>query len=197
MYYTPDQQHGLPFDPFKAIVAPRPIGWIATCDAEGRPNLAPYSYFNAVGCNPHMIAFSSEGLKHSARNCRDTREFTFSLATLTLAKQVNASSASLADGENEFQFARLTMAQSRSVKPPFVAESPAALECKVVHFIELADIDGNPAKKFLTVGQVVGTHIKDEFIVDGHFDAVKAQTIARCGYDDYATLAHLWQMARP
>lgn len=144
-----------------------------------------------------MVAFASEGLKHSARNCRDTREFSFSLATLPLARQMNASSAALADGDNEFLFAGLTMAPSCLVTPPFVAESPAALECKVAHFFELTDVSGNPTNKFLTIGQVVATHIKDEFIVNGRFDAAKAQTIARCGYNDYATLDRLWEMRRP
>ncbi len=197
MYYTADEPHGLPFDPFKAIIAPRPIGWIGTCDKEGRPNLAPYSFFNAVGSRPNMIAFSSEGLKDSPRNVRDTGEFTFSLATLPLAKQMNLSSASLREGQNEFDFADLTMAPSRLVRPPFVAESPAALECKVVHFIELRDLDGEPTGKFLTIGQVVATHIKDEFIRDGRFDAVKAQAIARCGYNDYATVDAQWELVRP
>ena len=197
MYYTADEPHGLPFDPFKAIIAPRPIGWIGTCDKAGRPNLAPYSFFNAVGSRPAMIAFASEGLKDSPRNIRDTGEFTFSLATLPLAKQMNLSSASLREGENEFAFADLAMAPSRLVRPPFVAESPAALECKLVHFIELNDLAGKPTGRYLSIGQVVATHIKDEFIRDGRFDAVKAQAIARCGYNDYATLDAQWEMIRP
>lgn len=197
MYYTADEPHGLPYDPFKAIIAPRPIGWIGSVDNQGRPNLAPYSFFNAVASRPNMIAFSSEGLKDSARNVRDTGEFTFSLATLPLAQQMNLSSASLREGENEFELARLTMAPSRLVRPPFVAESPAALECKAVHFIELRDLNGEPTGKFLMVGQVVATHIKDEFIRDGRFDAVKAQAIARCGYNDYATLDAQWELVRP
>ena len=197
MFYTADEPHGLPFDPFKAIVAPRPIGWIGTCDKEGRVNLAPYSFFNAVGSRPNMIAFASEGLKDSARNTRDTGEFTFSLATLPLAKQMNLSSADLEEGQNEFDFAGLEMAASQLVRPPFVGESPAAFECKVVHFIELQDLEGRPTGKFLTVGQVVATHIKDEFIRDGRFDAVKAQTIARCGYNDYATVDEQWELIRP
>ena len=197
MHYTADEPHGLPFDPFKAIIAPRPIGWIGSCDKAGRPNLAPYSFFNAVGSRPAMIAFASEGLKDSPRNIRDTGEFTFSLATLPLAKQMNLSSASLPEGANEFEFADLAMAPSRLVRPPFVAESPAALECKLVHFIELNDLAGQPTGRYLSIGQVVATHIKDEFIRDGRFDAVKAQAIARCGYNDYATLDAQWEMIRP
>lgn len=197
MFYTADQPHGLPFDPFKAIIAPRPIGWIGSCDREGRVNLAPYSFFNAVGSRPNMIAFSSEGLKDSPRNARDTGEFTFSLATLPLAQQMNLSSAGLEEGANEFDFAGLTMAPSRLVRPPYVGESPAALECKVIEFLELKDLQRRPTGRYLIVGQVVATHIKDEFIVNGRFDAVKAQTIARCGYNDYATVESQWELARP
>ncbi len=197
MLYTADEPHGLPFDPFKAIIAPRPIGWIGSIDAQGRVNLAPYSFFNAVNSRPNLIAFSSEGMKHSVRNAHETGEFTFSLATLPLAKQMNLSSASLEDGQNEFDFAGLTMAPSRIVRPPFVGESPAALECKLVHFIELKDLEGNPTGAYLTIGQVVATHIRDEFITGGRFDAVKAQTIARCGYQDYATVTEQWELVRP
>jgi len=197
LFYTADEPHGLPFDPFKAIVAPRPIGWIGSCDEEGRINLAPYSFFNAVASRPNMIAFASEGLKDSARNTQATGEFTFSLATLPLADKMNLSSANLEEGRNEFDYAELTMAQSRLVRPPFVGESPAAFECKVVHFIELQDLSGHPTGKYLTIGQIVATHIKDEFIRDGRFDAVAAQTIARCGYSDYATVNEQWELARP
>lgn len=197
MFYTADQSHGLPFDPFKAIIAPRPIGWIGSIDPEGRVNLAPYSFFNAINSRPNLIAFSSEGLKHSARNAQATGEFTFSLATLPLAKQMNLSSASLADGQNEFDFAGLTMAPSQIVCPPYVGESPAALECKLVQSIALTDLDGRPTGSYLTIGQVVATHIKDEFLRDGRFDAVKAQTIARCGYNDYATVGEQWELTRP
>ena len=197
LFYTANEPHGLPFDPFKAIIAPRPIGWIGSCDREGRVNLAPYSFFNALGSRPHMIAFSSEGLKDSPRNARDTGEFTFNLATLPLAQQMNLSSANLDNGENEFDFAGLTMAPSRVVRPPYVGESPAALECKVIEFLELKDLERRPTGRYLIVGQVVATHIKDEFITNGRFDAVKAQTIARCGYNDYATVESQWELVRP
>lgn len=197
LHYTADEPHGLPHDPFKAIIAPRPIGWIGTLDREGRPNLAPYSFFNAVSSRPHLIGFSSEGFKHSAANVRETGEFTFSLATLPLAQQMNTSSASLEPGTNEFEVAQLTMAKSRVVRAPFVGESPAAMECKLVHFLELEDLGGRKTGGYFVIGQVVATYINPEFIVEGRFDATKAQTIARCGYSDYATLESQWQMGRP
>ncbi len=197
LFYTAEDPHGLPFDPFKAIIAPRPIGWIGSIDREGRINLAPYSFFNAIASRPNMVGFSSEGLKDSARNAHDTGEFTFSLATLPLAKQMNLSSANLREGENEFDFAGLTKEPSRLVRPPFVGESPAALECKLVNFVQLKDLQGRPMEKYLVIGQVVATHIKDEFITNGRFDVVKAQTIARCGYNDYATVESQWELLRP
>ena len=197
LFYTADEPHGLPYDPFKAIIAPRPIGWIGSTDKQGRPNLAPYSFFNAVASRPNMIAFSSEGLKDSARNVRDTGEFTFSLATLPLAEQMNLSSASLREGENEFELARLTMAPSRSCARPSSPRARRRLNARWCISSSCAISSGEPTGKFLIIGQVVATHIKDEFIRDGRFDAVKAQSIARCGYNDYATLDAQWELIRP
>ncbi len=197
MFYRANEPHGLPFDPFKAIIAPRPIGWIGTLNAEGVPNLGPYSFFAALSSRPNMIGFSSEGLKHSARNARDQGEFTFSLATRALAEPMNASSASLDDGANEFIVAGLELGASRVIAAPFVKESPAALECRTVHFMELTDLDGEPTGRFFVIGQVVGVHIRDEFIVDGRFDTAKARPISRGGYQDYATVEDVWEMIRP
>jgi flavin reductase (DIM6/NTAB) family NADH-FMN oxidoreductase RutF len=197
MFYEPKDGHGLPYDPFKAIIAPRPIGWISTVDKEGRPNLAPFSFFNAMASRPNMIGFTSEGLKHSPRNARDTGEFVFNLATLPLAKAMNSTSTELPDGVNEFEFAGLEMAPSRTVKPPRVAATPAALECRVVHFTEFPDIGGKPTDRFLVVGQVTGVHIDEAYIKDGRFDSVKAQILARCGYRDYAVVDELFEMLRP
>jgi flavin reductase (DIM6/NTAB) family NADH-FMN oxidoreductase RutF len=197
MFYRANEAHGLPFDPFKAIIAPRPIGWIGTLNDEGVPNLGPYSFFAALSSRPNMIGFSSEGLKHSARNARDRGEFTFSLATLALAEAMNASSASLPDGANEFTAAGLELGQSRVIAAPFVKDSPAALECKTVHFMELTDLDGRATSRFFVIGQVVAVHIRDEFITDGRFDTAKAVPIARAGYQDYATVEGVWEMLRP
>jgi flavin reductase (DIM6/NTAB) family NADH-FMN oxidoreductase RutF len=197
LFYTAEEPHGLPFDPFKAIIAPRPIGWIGSQSRDGHINLTPYSFFNAVSSRPNMIAFSSEGLKDSAFNAVETGEFTFSLATRPLASKMNRSSASLEANENEFDFAGLSMAPSRLIAPPFVAESPAALECRVTTALRLKDLHGNETNNHLIIGQVVATHIKDEFIRDGRFDTAGAQPIARCGYNDYATVESVWEIPRP
>lgn len=197
MFYEPRHGHGLPHDPIKAIVAPRPIGWISTLDAEGRPNLAPYSYFNLVHNAPPMLCFGSEGLKHSAANAFATREFVFNLATRPLFEAMNASSGAHPDGANEFALAGLEEAPSRLVAPPRVAASPAALECRVVQATELLDLDGRPTAGFLVIGQVVGIHIRDEFLKEGRFDTVAARTIARCGYRDYAEVERMFEALRP
>ena len=197
MFYEPRNGHGLPWDPFKAIVAPRPIGWISTVDAQGRANLAPYSYFAIVHNAPPMIAFGSEGLKHSAANARATREFVFSLATRSLFDAMNASSGNQAEGVSEFEAAGIEPAPSRLVRPPRVAASPAALECRVVHAMELSDQEGRPSGGFLTIGQVVGVHIDERCLRDGRFDLVAAGTIARCGYRDYAEVTALFEALRP
>ncbi|NKC34120.1 flavin reductase family protein [Falsiroseomonas selenitidurans] len=200
MFYEPKggrAAHGLPHDPIKAIVAPRPIGWISTLDAQGRPNLAPYSFFNLVSGAPPILAFASESLKHSAANAMATKEFVFSLSTRPLFDAMNASSAALEEGVNEFEVAGLTMGESRLVRAPRVAESPAAMECKVLQSIELQDLDGKPTGGWLVLGEVVGIHIDERYLVNGRFDAVAAQSIARCGYRDYAQVTEMFSALRP
>lgn len=197
MFYRADEPHGLPFDPFKAIISPRPIGWIGTLNADGIPNLAPYSFFNAVSSRPNMIAFASEGFKHSARNARDTGEFSFSLASLPLAQAMRLSAEKVADNVDEFETAGLERGEPEVISAPFVKSSPAALECKLAHFMELNDIAGNSTDRFLVIGQVVAVHIRDEFIVDGRFDAVKSRPIARQGYGGYSSVDAVWNMPRP
>jgi len=197
MFYEPRKGHGLKFDPFKAIVAPRPIGWISTVDREGRPNLAPYSFFNAMGSPPPMVAFSSDDLKDSAANAVATGEFVFNLCTMSLGRQMNATSESVPHEVNEFDLAGLEMAPSRLVKPGRVAASPASFECKLLQVVHLHDIDGNPTHSHVVFGQVVGVHIDPRFIKDGRFDTAGAQPLARCGYQDYAVVTEIFEMVRP
>jgi len=197
MFYEPKNGHGLPHDPLKAIIAPRPIGWISTLDAQGRPNLAPYSFFNAFGGRPPVLAFSSEGMKHSARYAIDSGEFVFNLSTRPLFDAMNASSGSLPDGVSEFEAAGIEAAPCRIVKAPRVAASPACMECRVIHHLELIDIDGKPTGAVVVMGQVVGVHIDDAALKDGLFDAVAAQTIARCGYRDYTQVTEMFAASRP
>lgn len=197
MFYEPRLGHGLPHDPFKAIVAPRPIGWISTVDRDGRPNLAPYSFFNAVHSNPPMLCFTSESMKHSAANAIATGEFVYNLSTRPLFDAMNISSGDLAEGENEFVAAGLEMAPSRMVKAPRVAASPASLECRVVSSSQLHDADGRLLQGWLIVGQVVGVHIDEAYLRNGRFDTAAARPLARCGYRDYAEVSELFEALRP
>jgi flavin reductase (DIM6/NTAB) family NADH-FMN oxidoreductase RutF len=188
----------LPHDPFKAAIAPRPIGWVSTLSADGAVNLAPYSFFNAVSGAPPMIAFSSEGMKDSATFAAQTREFVWNMPTWELREAMNTTSASLQRGANEFDHAGLGMAPSRLVEPPRVAASPCALECKVTEMVTLADLDGKRTDRHLVIGQVVGVHIDERFINDGILDVAAMRPIARCGYTaDYTVLDRLFQMERP
>lgn len=197
MFYEPRNGHGLPHDPFKAIVAPRPIGWISTLDTQGRPNLAPYSFFNAVHSRPPMVMFTSETMKHSAANAIATGEFVFNLCTHPLFDAMNASSAALAAGEDEFVAAGLETAPSRIVKAPRVAAAPAALECRLVQSMQLHDADGRALEGWIMIGQVVGVHIDEAFLREGRFDTAAAQPLARCGYRDYAVVTEMFEALRP
>jgi flavin reductase (DIM6/NTAB) family NADH-FMN oxidoreductase RutF len=197
MFYEPSLGHGLAHDPFKAIVAPRPIGWISTISTSGNANLAPYSFFNAVSASPPMLAFSSEGLKDTVTNARDTGEFVYNLVSLTLLDQMNKTSAALPHGESEFAFAGLAQEKSRIVKPPRVAKAAAALECKVLQVISLTDLQNQETGRFMVIGQVVGVHIDDAFVSNGLFDTVAAQPVARCGYRDYAAVQSVFELRRP
>ena len=197
MFYEVAAGHGLPHDPFKAIVAPRPIGWISSISKDGAINLAPYSFFNAVASNPPMVMFSSDGVKDSVRNIAETGEFVANLATYDLVQPMSQTSAPLPRDVDEFEFAGLEKAPSRLVRPPRVAASPAALECKVVETINPRTLAGPRSDNHMIIGEVVAVHIDDAYLVDGYFDMRKARTIARCGYLDYAVADTLFALARP
>lgn len=197
MFYDPRNGHGLPHDPFKAIVAPRPIGWISTRRSEGTFNLGPYSFFNAISSNPHLVWFSSEGEKHSASIARETGEFVVNLVGRALAEKMNESAIDAPDGVSEFPLAGLTPAPSRNVACPRVAEAPAALECKVTQVLEPRGLDGRPSGAFVVLGEVVGVHIDEAMLTDGLFDVTKAQNLSRLGYMDYATVTETFAMRRP
>lgn len=197
-FYHPDEGHGLRHDPFKAIVAPRVIGWISSQSATGQVNLAPYSFFGAFATFPYIIGFSSEGFKDSIANIEATGEFVWNLSSQPLAQQMNKTSAPVSHEIDEFDLAGLTKAPGVNVSVPHVAESPAALECKLLQIIRLNALDGKPMDNWLTLGQVVGVHIRGEFLKDGLFDTAAAQPIMRAGYrGDYATIGEMFEMIRP
>jgi flavin reductase (DIM6/NTAB) family NADH-FMN oxidoreductase RutF len=179
--YEPRNGHGLAHDPLNSIVVPRPIGWISSLDTQGRRNLAPYSFFNLYSYRPPIVGFCSNGWKDSVQNVHATGEFVWNLATRELAAQMNETSAPLPHGEDEFTRAKLDAARSRLVKPPRVALSPVAFECKVTQHVRLTDLNGEPANSWLTLGEVVCIHIDKRLIKDGLYDTVAARPIARGG----------------
>jgi flavin reductase (DIM6/NTAB) family NADH-FMN oxidoreductase RutF len=188
----------LPHDPFKAIIAPRPIGWISTRATDGRVNLAPYSFFNAfASAQAPIVGFSSEGFKDSAAFAQESGEFVFNLATQDLMQAMSLTSAPLARGVSEFEHAGLTMAPCRLVAAPRVAEAHASLECKLTEVIRLKRHNGEKLDNYLLLGEVVAFHIDDAMIRDGRFDTAAARPLARCGYQDYAVADRLIALARP
>ena len=196
-YETRDNAHGLPHDPFKAIVSPRPIGWIGSRGKDGSVNLAPYSYFNAISDHPKMVMFSSSGRKDSLRNVEETRVFTASMVSRALAEKMNLSSVDAPYGESEFDVAGLAMAEGRLVNAPYVGDAYAALECQVTDIFEAKGLDGKPSGSFVVIGQVTGVHIDEAALVDGRLDMSIAAPVARLGYMDYADGSQTFQMRRP
>ncbi|MCA0419230.1 MAG: flavin reductase family protein [Proteobacteria bacterium] len=197
IYSATKEDLGFAHDPFKAIVTPRPIGWITALSAKGEVNLSPYSFFNAISSRPNIVMFSSENKKDAVAFVEETGEFTCSLVTKALAQPMNLTSAPLPRGESEYAHAGLEMAPSRFVKPPRVAGTPAALECKLLSVQQLHDVDGNAVPRWMVLGQVVGIFIDDAFVKDGRFDTAGANPIARCGYADYAEVTSLFSITRP
>jgi len=197
IYSATKEDLGFAHDPFKAIVTPRPIGWITALSAKGEVNLSPYSFFNAISSRPNIVMFSSENKKDAVAFVEETGEFTCSLVTKALAQPMNMTSAPLPRGESEYAHAGLEMAPSRFVKPPRVAGTPAALECKLLSVQQLHDIDGQAVPRWMVLGQVVGIFIDDAFVKDGRFDTAGANPIARCGYADYAEVTSLFSITRP
>lgn len=198
MFYTTEERdHGLPHDPFKAIVAPRPIGWISTLSKDGIVNLAPYSFFNAIASRPDMVMFSSVGWKHSATNARDTGEFVCNHVSAELADKMNKSCVDAPANVNEFEYAGIRQERCNLVKPPRVADANSALECKVTDILEPKDLNGKATHAVVVIGQVVGIHINDQVIRNGRFDVELAHPVTRLGYMDYDGPDGLFEMFRP
>lgn len=199
-FYQPSQGHGLPHDPLNAIIGPRPIGWIASQDAAGHTNLAPYSFFNCFNYRPPIIGFASSGWKDSVRNIVETKEFVWNLATRELAEAMNETSASLPQGEDKFAFAGLTKAESRLVKVPRVAESPVNFECRLSQCIQLTAADGTAIESWLVLGEVVGIHIASSLLEEGIYQTAKANPVLRAGGPSaYYSISdeHRFDLVRP
>jgi len=186
MFYEPrNKNHGLPHDPFTAIVGPRPIGWITSMSLRGEVNLAPYSFFNSVSSDPPMVMFASDGRKDTITFVEQTGEFVCNLAVWDLREAVKETSWTFPSGVNEMEAAGLEPVPSRLVKPPRIKATPCALECKWLRTIRLDDIDGKPAPRFIAFGQVIGIFVDERFIKDGLVDTAAMRPIMRAGYQDY------------
>ena len=198
--YEPKNGHGLKHDPFNAIIAPRPIGWISSRDLKGNVNLAPYSFFNAFCYKPPLIGFSSTTWKDSAENIQETKEFVWNLATKDLAQQMNATAAHVARDVNEFNIAGLTAVPSTLVNVPRVAESPVAFECRLTQILQLTGANGEKAQAWVTFGEVVAVHIDKAMIKDGVYQTAWARPIVRAGRSgDYFEIKpeNMFEMVRP
>lgn len=205
MFYRPEARPSVfRHDPFKALVSPRPIAWVSTVDAQGRANLAPYSFFNAVGDKPPMLVFSSTGrkadeggvFKDTLRNIEETGEFVVNLVSHALRDAMNASAAPYSIGEDEFEAIGLKKAPCEMVAAPRVAEAPASFECKLFQRISLP-ADSSDFPQDMVIGQVVGVHISDDVIAEGRVDVTRYQPLSRLGYMDYATIRDVFEMPRP
>lgn len=191
MFYRPEDGHGLPHNPFNAIVAPRPIGWISTRGPEG-DNLAPYSFFNAVAYQPPQVMFASTGAKDTLGALRASGVFCVNIVEEAALEAMNATSASFPRGVDEFSAAGVPKAACLSIDCPRVEGAPAALECRVTQVLELLGRDN-----FLILGAVTGVHLRDDCLVGGRFEARLARPLARLGYLDYARLGEVIELARP
>ena len=187
-YDARTRDHGLRHDPFKALVAPRPVGWIGTVGRDGVFNLAPHSFFNAVSDRPPMLMFSSAGPKDTLRNIEHSGEFSCSIANWALRDAMNLSSAAVAPQVDEFALAGLTPAPSRFIKAPRVAEAPAAFECKVWKIVPLPRPTMPVAAYTMVIGEVLGIYIDESCIDDGMVQTARIRPIARMGYMDYAVV---------
>ena len=199
-YYEPRNGHGLRHDPFNAIIAPRPIGWISSRDASGNVNLAPYSFFNGFCYHPPIIGFSSTSPKDTLKNVQETGEFVWNLATKDLAKHMNATAAHVAHDVSEFAIAGLTAVPGKLVNVPRVAESPVSFECRLTQIIRLRGADGKDAQAWLTLGEVVAVHIDKAMIKDGVYRTGLARPIVRAGRKgDYFEIKDedMFEMVRP
>lgn len=198
--YEPRLGHGLPHDPFNAIVGPRPIGWISTCSAAGALNLAPYSFFNAFNYVPPIVGFASIGYKDTVRNIEATGEFVWNLATRPLAEAMNQTCAAVPPEVSEFELAGLTPLASLKVRPPRVADSPVTFECRRTQVLQLQGADGAEVQTWLVLGEVVAVHIDKALLTNGIYDTARAGHILRGGGPaDYFTVGpeQLFQMHRP
>jgi flavin reductase (DIM6/NTAB) family NADH-FMN oxidoreductase RutF len=199
-FYQPKDGHQLAHDPFNAIIAPRPIGWVSTKSSKGQVNLAPYSFFNAFNYQPPIIGFSSIGFKDSVRNAQESGEFCWNLVSRSHVEAMNRTSATVSSDTDEFELAGLSKRESTIVGAPHVADCPVVMECKTTQIVQLQTAQGEKCDTWLVLGEVVGVHIRDSFIIDGVYQTAKAEPVMRGGGQaDYFGIseANRFQLFRP
>ncbi len=191
MFYRPAEGHGLPHNPFNAIVTPRPIAWVSTTGAQG-DNIAPHSFFNAVAYVPPQVVFASTGIKDTLTNIRETGVFAVNIVEEAMLKAMSETSALLPRDKDEFVLNDLPKAPCETIACPRLAGAPATLECRVVQEVQLLGRDN-----VLVIGEVTGIHLRDDCLVNGRFDATRFHPVARMGYRDYAIVREVIELARP
>jgi len=199
MFYRPEDGHGLPHNPFNAIVTPRPIGWISTRGADGQDNLAPYSFFNAVAYEPPQVMFAStsakpdrDGTKDSVANIRDTKVFCVNVVEYAQRDVMNTTSGPWPRETDEFDKAGIERTDCETIACSRVANAPASLECKLTQIVQLPG-----AANFVVFGEVIGVHMRDDCLVDGTFDVTRFQPLTRLGYRDYSRITEVFSLKRP
>ncbi len=199
MFYRPEDGHGLPHNPFNAIVSPRPIAWVATRAADGSENLAPYSFFNAVAYVPPQIMFASTSAKpdrgdtkDSVANIRDTGVFCVNTVAYEMRDVMNQTSGPWEKETDEFALAGVERAECETIPCSRVANAPASLECKLTQILKLPG-----EHNFVVFGEVTGIHLNDDCLRDGRFDVTTYQPLARLGYRDYTRVTELFSLQRP
>jgi flavin reductase (DIM6/NTAB) family NADH-FMN oxidoreductase RutF len=198
MFYQPEMRdHGLPHDPFKALVAPRPIGWISTRAKDGRLNLVPYSYFNALSDDPWLVVFAADGIKDSMSFAAESGEFVVNIVTRKFAEAMVKTSVDAPRGISEFAFAGLEPEPSPLVSAPRVKGIAAALECKVTQIIEPKRLSGSPSGIQLVISEVIGIHLDEDMLTNHRFDCEKAGLVSRLGYLDYSVTGLTFELRRP
>ena len=198
MFYNPEIGHNLPHNPFKAIVSPRPIGWISTIDKEKNVNLAPYSFFNAIADNPPMIMFSVTGQKKNIsskdtlKNIIETKCFVVNVVSKDLLNQMNQTSGNYPKNTDEFILAKLEKTNCVNIDVPRVKKSPASLECTLYKILKLPGVSNN-----MVIGKVIGVHINENILKNGIFDILAYDPVARLGYKDYTYVSSKFELKRP
>ena len=190
--------HGLPHDPFKALVSPRPIAWVSTLGATGVANLAPYSAYNMVSNNPHMVMFSGAMSQHSTANAIETGEFAINVVPQHLGESMNLTSKPVGPEVDEFELAGLEKMPCQMIKAPRVAASPVTLECTFHHATTLPALAVGGRPSVVVFGLVVGIHMDEALITDeGRVDMTRVAPLARAGYFDYSIFDEAFEMKRP